>query len=280
MTLDSIKNKYIETTEKHFGSVGIDFFESDQMTDEIYSLLLDQMHEVYHSPKLRDHGNVFLNGIYMPCCKRDFFISTTDPANDGAPRKCSLYNPDDKSMIYVERINRSPKHYGFLGTGIKYRLVCVHTDDLGKRKAWELFFQIKNNGDIRPAILIGGPESHKVPSFVTQQASLVINACADSDFLWECEIEEPILGSYPTKLKLGMNSEQIKSLFYARTLPVTESGRKRPIIHAVQSHKRRIKEGIDVNIKKHTRGVSLINLDGLDFKITPPKRAFLQGNNQ
>jgi len=50
------------------------------------------------------------------------------------------------------------------------------------------------------------------------------------------------------KAHLGCMREEIKSLLYARDLPMTSTGRKKPILHLVAAHKRRIKEGTDIDI--------------------------------
>ena len=72
------------------------------------------------------------------------------------------------------------------------------------------------------------------------------------------------------KVNLGCMLEEVKSLFYARSLPVTETGRKRPIIHLVEAHKRRIKSGIDIDVKSHLRGISQIEMGGTLFTINQP----------
>lgn len=72
------------------------------------------------------------------------------------------------------------------------------------------------------------------------------------------------------KACFGIYESQIKSLLYARQLPMTATGRKRPILHWVKAHQRRLKEGIDINVKKHLRGESEIIMNGTKFRIVYP----------
>ena len=64
-----------------------------------------------------------------------------------------------------------------------------------------------------------------------------------------------------------MDKEQIKSLLYARSLPVTATGRKRPILHLVAAHRRRIKEGVDIDIGEFLRGVKKVEMGGTVFTV-------------
>ena len=74
------------------------------------------------------------------------------------------------------------------------------------------------------------------------------------------------------KALFGIYESQIKSLFYARKLPMTTTGRKKPILHWVKAHQRRIKEGIDIDIRKHLRGESKFEMNGTRFSIVSPHR--------
>lgn len=74
------------------------------------------------------------------------------------------------------------------------------------------------------------------------------------------------------KTRFSVFETQAKSLFYARDLIPSDEGRQRPILHWVQAHKRRIKEGIEINISQHLRGVSEFNLFGAQMKILCPQK--------
>lgn len=87
----------------------------------------------------------------------------------------------------------------------------------------------------------------------------------DRRYLWNVTANEGI-----AKATFGVYPEQIKSLFYAREMPMTETGRKRPILHWVAAHNRRIKSGIDVDIDTHLRGINEFVYQGTKFTITRP----------
>jgi hypothetical protein len=96
-------------------------------------------------------------------------------------------------------------------------------------------------------------------------ASCVLGLGSDKKHLWNVTANEGF-----AKATFGVYPEQIKSLFYSRELPMTETGRKRPILHWVRSHRRRIKEGIEVDIEKHLKGINEFVYNGTKFIITRP----------
>ncbi len=96
-------------------------------------------------------------------------------------------------------------------------------------------------------------------------ASCALNAWSDRKHLWNVTAKE-----HEAKATFGVYPEQIKSLFYAREMPMTETGRKRPILHWVAAHQRRIKKGIDIDIEKYLRGVNEFVYQGTKFIITRP----------
>lgn len=96
--------------------------------------------------------------------------------------------------------------------------------------------------------------------------STTLQAQADRRFCWEIAADDGY-----AKASLGCTAEEVKSLLYARQLPVTATGRKRPILHLVAAHRRRMKEGIDVDIKTFLRGVAEVTMDGTQFKVRAPQ---------
>ncbi len=98
-------------------------------------------------------------------------------------------------------------------------------------------------------------------------ASVTLQLYQDRQYLWNVQAIEG-----EAKATFGVYPEQIQSLFYARSLPETSTGRKRPILHWVQSHQRRMKSGTDIDIKEHLRGISEFEMGGTHFKITNPQK--------
>lgn len=101
-----------------------------------------------------------------------------------------------------------------------------------------------------------------------------ISLLADRAYLWMIETQERYsdLDAY-AKVQFGTDPEMVKSLFYSRTVPITHTGRLRPILHWVNAHKRRMKEGIDIDITKHLRGIERFEMGGLKFTITSPQKS-------
>jgi hypothetical protein len=75
-----------------------------------------------------------------------------------------------------------------------------------------------------------------------------------------------------TRVVVGAYAENVKSLLFARSLPMTPTGRKRPILHVVSAHRRRLKEGTDIDISMFLRGTREIEMNGTLFKVDAPQR--------
>lgn len=95
-------------------------------------------------------------------------------------------------------------------------------------------------------------------------ASVALQYLADRRFCWMIEAREH--GAF---VRLGCQEEQVKSLLYARTLPMTETGRKRPILHLVEAHKRRLRNGTEIDIPASTRGIQAVEIGGTQFVVRP-----------
>jgi hypothetical protein len=101
--------------------------------------------------------------------------------------------------------------------------------------------------------------------YFTVWGSLTIQAYQDRRYMWNVRASEGI-----AKATFGVYEEQIKSLFYARELPATGTGRKRPILHWVQAHHRRMQNGTEYDVDKYLRGTHEFVMNGTNFKITNP----------
>lgn len=102
-------------------------------------------------------------------------------------------------------------------------------------------------------------------SFTQSVLSMTYSFWADRMHHWLVETEDEI-----GKVRFGVYEDEVKSLFYSRALPMTATGRKRPILHWVGAHTRRMRSGIDIDITQHLRGVSTFNMYGMDFRISQP----------
>lgn len=156
-------------------------------------------------------------------------------------------------------------------TGSAYEIFTYHpfhNDGLLVVKGYAF---IKSDGSVVPLRernIKEYPEPKEVRKDEDRNAMLLSVAhgfWSDRKYLWNVAAIE-----HEAKVLFGVYPEQIKSLFYARSLPLSTTGRKRPILHWVAAHKRRLKNGIDINIEKYLRGTEDFTMDGTTFRITQP----------
>jgi len=137
-----------------------------------------------------------------------------------------------------------------------------------------------DSGEVNPAIMPGmSPKKDRVlvqelRRRTTVLASMALSAEADSKYLWhvrafrkESSGQKDLLAG---NIRFGVYGEHVKSLFFARDLPLTETGRKKPILHWVKAHQRRIKSGEDIDIDTYLRGSRLLQVGDTVFAITKP----------
>lgn len=239
-------------------------------------------------------------GIYFTPNDRESFFHGIDEKNDGYEKEYCLA---DTILNYHNENN----YYSDCYLNIRYMRVMedlplpVRSDVLGFRKIYKFItycpskkgithveksyivgdingnfhdcyvFQNGKKINIGMHVISNDIEDKKLSGYRSDIFSCSITAGLYSDrkFLWNVTAVEK-----DAKAKFGVYPEQIKSLFYSRTLPMTESGRKRPILHWVNCHQRRIKNGIDINIDKYLRGVNSFEMNGTRFLIERPFKEF------
>lgn len=99
-----------------------------------------------------------------------------------------------------------------------------------------------------------------------QRNAVYLQFEADRRFCWSVTAKE----SGPARATLGCMKEEVKSLLYARSLPLTATGRKRPILHLVAAHHRRMKNGTDIDVSQFLRGTRVVEMGGTQFTVNPP----------
>lgn len=97
-------------------------------------------------------------------------------------------------------------------------------------------------------------------------ASVTLQMLADRRHCWTITAQEQAARAH-----LGCMQEEVKSLLYARSLPMTATGRKRPILHLVEAHKRRMRNGTDIDVTAFLRGQQAVEIDGTAFTVNPPR---------
>lgn len=110
--------------------------------------------------------------------------------------------------------------------------------------------------------LLTTPAKHL--SQVEACASVALQYLADQRFCWTIEAREE-----KAFVRLGCQEEEVKSLLYARSLPLSETGRRRPILHLIEAHKRRLKNGTDIDIPASARGIQTVEIAGTMFTVRP-----------
>ena len=142
------------------------------------------------------------------------------------------------------------------------------------------FFTVASNGTISHC------KNLKIPGNLPRNeleltSSLEVEHCqwpmfamqytSDSRHTWVITAQE-----HKAKVNLCCAREEVKSLLYARSLPLTATGRKRPILHLVAAHRRRIKEGVEVDVNEFLRGQRVVEMNGTRFSVRPPEK-YLEG---
>jgi hypothetical protein len=217
-----------------------------------------------------------------------------DPVNDGIPDYAILSsNPGTISeylwSFYVERVKFLPKGWKAPRPGKIFRVTQIFFGNT-QVEGCGTYVVIDKNGLIescfmpviisdpntgrqilhhhRPRMLEGGSEGTKhTRDYYSAWTSNTIQFYQDRRHLWNVRAKEGI-----AKATFAVHEEQIKSLFYSRELPMTETGRKRPILHWVASHQRRMKSGIDFDVKEHLRGTNEFVYNGTMFEIINPQK--------
>lgn len=277
--------------DPEFMKFGRAIFDSEELIDKIYEVYLSMMGRGWYSQRgqaieITDFGEGYLKGFYLPCTDRVVFSGQVDLTNDRIPSYAGivLFSPESGPVFCIsQKRARLPQGISNIPFTTPCSLTLMfkeRTRDRAARKMEEaeiavsnFYFSISGGGAIVPARrpFFEDGESAGLSAAFCQIAAATINAEEDKRHIWLVGTEEETIG-VKTPLQLGVDAEQVKSLFYARSLPVTETGRKRPILHWVRSHKRRLQDGIDVDIAKHLRGVEAFDMGGFSFRITQPTK--------
>jgi len=182
-------------------------------------------------------------------------------------------------IISVKKIERVPPPFLLPGYGVaKYMSYVVGVQPKGGCYYLKRPFVVGADGSIHPCnhmrwngFKMMRERLDKVdPSeyeTLTKLGSCCVSGWQDRRFLWNVSATDG-----QQKAMFGVYPAEVKSLFYARKEPVTATGRLKPILHWVRSHRRRLKRGIEINIDDHLRGSNSFVMDGYEFKISRPEK--------
>lgn len=266
------------------------------------------IHPLSHSYTFRDNLVCKTIGCYFPPKDRIFYGDCIDVRNDGIPGVCCLSGfGGNYDLSKLDRVGEPPTLTNLVLFPIKKlpkTVKGVPCDQYYKILHWEFFEDgipdqtydwakfnknvvkdssvvtfgtyvgIKKDGDrIIPVFdsknVDGGRYTNR--AWVKDIFAICSSAYLDSKFMWNVDCYYQYSKAINVWIRFGVYEEHIKSLLYARDLPITETGRKRPIQHWVKSHKRRIKKGTDITtVKKHLRGINKFEMFGYKFLISNP----------
>ena len=218
------------------------------------------------------------------------FTQEIDVRNDGIPKKASLTTipPEPErdgylNATYLEQVPFLPKPFKSEIHGRYFRFMQLFFQN-NYVAGYGSFIVISNEGKVQSCYSqdfyvdpITKREIHfknrprienntgTYQDYFSAWGSITVQFYQDRRYLWNVQAHDGT-----AKSTFGVYPEQIKSLFYARDLPQTDTGRKRPILHWVSAHQRRMKSGTDVDIEQYLRGTHEFVMNGTQFKITNP----------
>ena len=268
------------------------------------------VHPLSRTFTFRDNFVCKTVGCYFPPKDRVFYKNCLDVRNDGMPLTCTFSGAGDYFDIsYHERVGRRPdlstvvifpikklpKGVKGLGSDFYYKLLHweFYEDGVEQKTFRYAEFDeksVKNSNMLVSGCYVGinSKDDRIIPvidpkwvynrykfsrQWIKSAFSLCVNAYLDARYLWNVDCYYQYGKNLNVWLKFGVYEEHIKSLLYSRDLPVTASGRKRPIQHWVKAHKRRIKKGTDITqVKKHLRGINRFEMFGYKFLISNPMK--------
>lgn len=254
---------------------GSDLLESEDLVDTAYNVFLALIVRKGWEAgtpdiKIDDFGIAYTDGLYLCGVRRSVITHQYDPVNDIVPSEFSVWTGRKGAACFRE-IQRIPKGWRTAAMGRHFRHTYIDFEN-DPATCFGDIITLMDDGRIIPAKPSSWGQSTQcvIPGASALTASVSINLYCDRRFLWQVQTRERVLGSRDTPLCIGVSEEHVKSLFYARSLPLTDTGRKRPILHWVRAHQRRLREGIEIDIQRHLRGIEHFEMGGFDWAITNP----------
>ncbi len=218
--------------------------------------------------------------LYIPSRDRivisDSGIKTSqqfDIANDSIPENGFIAYPTSienelngyyLNMGAFKEIETLPDHWRRTSKGRLFMHWCIYVNAQGL-SGNRSFYNVDEKGIIRACDMKGYRQIPHLISNTLKAFNGELQLTADRKFCWGITANES-----NATATIGCSKEEIKSLLYARSLPLTATGRKRPILHLVEAHRRRLKNGIDINIDNFLKGVASVEMDGTKFTVVPP----------
>jgi hypothetical protein len=230
-------------------------------------------------------------GIYVPHDRR-YWYGSFDLGVDEIPNVSCVWTDwcKDSALEYtvVSKINALPRgvHVDLRQKQIYQNFKCTYVvmPDFKKEKipvalAYVSYFTLAKDSTIWTTIDTRKFKEYNASTvceydecYGSHLGPGALSLTADQKYLWLVQTRKKAFHDFEAKITFGIDEKMVKSLFFARQLPVTETGRKKPLLHWVSAHKRRLQEGIEIDIEKYLRGTTTMIMDDMEFTITSPKK--------
>lgn len=181
---------------------------------------------------------------------------------------------------YIRQVQTMGRYWHRRTGGTLYEMLTMFAENDGINGN-RMFFTVTKQGEVSActqkiqSVMGGGAiNGEKVRTLGPDEAwlretgvwaAVALQLLADKRHCWTITAQEKVARAH-----LGCMMEEVKSLLYARSLPMTATGRKRPILHLVEAHKRRMRSGTDVDVTAFLRGQQTVEIAGTMFKVNPP----------
>ena len=268
-----------------------DFWSYDSFVDAVTSALI-AMYETKLDPECDNdtHGGLCTltesdlfrirrHGLTIPAPDRVFFGDHFDDACGTPSSACISFGshrppePDGVQtycrIVFCKRLVRFPTGIRRTTPGIPYELINLFPQDHGGVIGLRSHLVLKSDGTARVQGYVWTPSCHYDPECGRREAGLTVALQLQEDLQNQWTVTAETDG---TRVTVGAYPESIKSVLYARSLPITSSGRRRPILHLVEAHRRRIARGIEIDIAEFLRGAKLVEMDGIRFRVAPSRK--------
>lgn len=238
--------------------------------------------------RIEDYVPLVASGVRFPWKDRIALSGCVDTLNDELPQFTAIGLTRRANSIFAQAIGCCTVNFKSLP---RFAKVALHGADAVYRVTYFRGFDglsrgmtdrgskdietVTNSGyaGVMPdGYVIGVDDYGRMSKWHGSILAYAVSIHNDRRYFWEVTATEAFWDGFPAKAMFSIDEEYIKSLFYARSVPLTAAGRLRPILHWVSSHKRRLKEGIDIDVKKHLRGIDSFVMHGVNFGITEPRR--------
>lgn len=235
-----------------------------------------------------DYAPLVAYGVRFPWRERIALAAQVDTLNDEVPKYAAIGMTRTKGRVFSQAFTMAAIHHKDLPRPVRTTLrgatstfrvsSLIGCSGLSRSMATDNSNDIETIVDggfaglMQDGIAIGATESGHMSKWRANVLSYIVSLHNDRRYFWEVTAVEPFMDGFDAKAMFSVDESYIKSLFYARSIPMTASGRLRPILHWVSAHKRRLERGVDIDVRKHLRGIDAFEMHGVNFRITEPRK--------